>query len=249
MLKNRLAAFALVAFVAACSFRQGDTGDAGTQGAQGLQGVGLVGPQGPVGPAGPAGPPGQPPSSAVVNWAYNPRPGTPSAPIAPHAFSSDLGWGGGAKPAQLVDGFRGCNDPSGWACGLAFSGGNSNWNGQPCGVRQATVDLGASRPVSAVRVTHHGDEHVPRSYEIQTWNGSGWLTQVSVVNTTVARCGRPGNDPTNAWTCTLTDEFFPTETSRVRITFDNCAASNGNILGNPLTHGWIYELEVFNLPP
>ncbi len=234
-----------------CSFKQGDNGDAGAQGAQGLTGTsGLVGPPGPMGPPGPAGPPGIPPLSSLVNWAFNPNPGGPVEPIAPHPFESDVGWGGGARPSQMVDGYHGCNDPSGWACGLAFTGGDSSWGGQPCGVRQATIDFGMPRPVSAVRITHHGDMHVPKIYQIQTWNGGGWITQVSVTTNVAGRCGRaPSYQPTDTWTCVLTDEFPQTTASRVRYTFDNCPANNVSITGAPVVHGWIWEFEAFNLPP
>ena len=126
-----------------------------------------------------------------ANLAFNRNPGDPASPIFPHPFESDQGWGGGARPQQIIDGYRGCDDPSGWACGLAFTGGNANWGGQACGVRQATVDLG-SRPaqVSSVRITHHGDEHVPMIYQIQTWNGSTWNTVVSTTTNSQGRCTR-----------------------------------------------------------
>jgi hypothetical protein len=65
-----------------------------------------------------------------INWAFNLNPGTPDSPIAPHPYESDHGWGGGAQPQEIIDGFRGCNGPGGWACGLAFTGGDSNWGGE-----------------------------------------------------------------------------------------------------------------------
>ena len=58
-----------------------------------------------------------------ADLAFNLNPGTPSSPDFPTSFESDPGWGGGAKPEQIIDGYRGCDDPSGWACGLAFTGG------------------------------------------------------------------------------------------------------------------------------
>jgi hypothetical protein len=61
-----------------------------------------------------------------TNWAFNLNPGTPDAPIAPRPFESDHGWGGGAQTQENVDGFRGCNAPGGWPCGLAFTGGDSD---------------------------------------------------------------------------------------------------------------------------
>jgi hypothetical protein len=183
------------------------------------------------------------------NAAFNPNPGTPQAPRAPHPFESDQGWGGGARPEQLVDGFRGCNDPSGWACGLAFTGGDSNWGGQQCGVRQATMHLATAQQVSAVRITHHSDEHVPVIYQVQTFNGSGWDTQVSITNNSQGRCVRaPSYDPASTWTCTLTDEFPPVKTTKVRYTFNNCPDQNRNIQGNAVVHGWLWEFEVYRLP-
>lgn len=190
-------------------------------------------------------------TGANANLAFNLNPGTPSSPNFPHPFESDQGWGGGAQPQQLVDGFRGCNDPTGWACGLAFTGGSANWGGQACGVRQATIDLGsAPAQVSAVRITHHGTEHIPAIYQIQTLNGSAWVTQVSITNNTGGRCiSAPSYDPAAAgWTCTITDEFPPVQTTKVRYTFNNCPGANTNITGAPITHGWLYEFEAYRLP-
>ena len=112
------------------------------------------------------------------NYAYNPNPGTVATPIAPHPFESDHGWGTGMQPQQIVDGYRYCNANPWFACGLAFTGGNNNWGGEACGVRQATIDFGGIRQISAVRITHHGDLQVPQIYQIQTFNGTQWVTQV-----------------------------------------------------------------------
>ncbi len=185
-----------------------------------------------------------------ANFAFNLATGTPSSPVAPHPFESDPGWGGGAQPTQLVDGYRGCNDPSGWACGLAFTGGDANWGGQACGVRQATINLGATPvQVSAVRITHHGLEHVPKIYQIQTWNGSTWVTQVSMTTNSAGRCiAPPTYDPAVGWTCTLTDEFSPVQTTKVRYTFNNCPNANTNVSGGSITHGWLWEFEAYRLP-
>lgn len=182
------------------------------------------------------------------NYAFNPLPGAQAAPVAPHPFGSDVGWGGGAKPQQLVDGLRGCNGPQGWDCGLAFTGGNSNWGGQACGMRQATIDLGAYRQISAVRITHHGDAQVPKNYQIQTFNGAAWVVQANVTTNSLARCERNIN-PSVVATCTITDEFLPITASRVRITYNNCPNANTSIVpGQSLVHGWIYEIEALRLP-
>jgi hypothetical protein len=188
-----------------------------------------------------------------ANFAYNPQPGVPASPVFPHPFASSPGWGGGAKPHQIVDGYRGCNSPNIWDCGLAFTGGNNNWGGQACGIRQATISFGTPRQISAVTVTHHGDEQVPQKYEIQTWNGSQWVTQVNVVNNTLSRCERPqspaagGYGPT--WTCAITDEFPSVTTSYVRLSYNNCPGANTSAVpGASLKHGWIYEMEAYRLP-
>src|SRR5262249_50030256 len=76
----------------------------------------------------------------------------------PSPLASDTGWGGGSDPWQMVDGL---SVYSSWPGGLAFTGGNGNWGGQPCGSRQATIDFGASRTFHKVVVWTHGDEHVP----------------------------------------------------------------------------------------
>ena len=184
------------------------------------------------------------------NYAYNPNPGTLAAPIAPHPFESDHGWGTGTQPQQIVDGYRFCNGNPWFACGLAFTGGNGNWGGQACGVRQATINFGGSRQVSAVRITHHGDLQVPQVYQIQTFNGSQWVTQVSRTSNSQARCVRPpGNDPNYAVACTITDEFAPVQATKVRYAFNNCPNANSSIVpGQSITHGWIYEFEAYRLP-
>jgi hypothetical protein len=185
------------------------------------------------------------------NYAFNLQPGTPAAPVSPHPFFSDPGWGGGAQPAEIVDGYRSCDGSLGWNCGLAFTGGDSNWGGQACGVRQATIDFYPySRQISAVKITHHGDPHVPKSYQIQTLTNGVWTTQISQTSNNQARCARPpGYDPALSWTCTITDEFPPVQANRVRYVFNNCPAANTSIVpGVPVKHGWIYEFEAYRLP-
>jgi len=185
-----------------------------------------------------------------ANLAFNLNPGSPTNPLVPHPWESDHGWGGGAQPQEIIDGYRGCNGYQGWACGLAFTGGNANWGGEQCGVRQATITVSKTPVmVSGVKITHHGDEHVPVIYQIQTFDGANWVTQVSVTNNTKDRCLRPPNyDPQSGWTCMVTDEFQPVKTTKVRYTFNNCPGQNYNILGNSITHGWLYEFEVYRLP-
>lgn len=184
-----------------------------------------------------------------TNWAFNLSPGTPAKPAYPHPFESDQGWGGGSYPQDLLDGYRACALRSGWDCGLAFTGGNANWGGQACGVRQATIDFGQPVQVSMVKVTHHGDDHVPKIYQIQILQAGHWVTVVNQQQNNAARCQRPpGNDPASTWTCMITDEFAPKVTSKVRYTFDNCPNANRSILGKSITHGWLYEFEAYRLP-
>jgi len=166
-------------------------------------------------------------SGINTNHAFNPNPGTAARPIFPHPFESDTGWGGGSYPQDLLDGYRSCGLRSLWDCGLMFTGGNANWGGQACGVRQATIDFGTPVLVSAVKISHHGDDHVPKIYQIQVWTGSAWSTVVSQTNNTVGRCIRPpGYDPATNWVCMITDEFPPVATSKVRYTFNNCPDAN-----------------------
>jgi hypothetical protein len=102
------------------------------------------------------------------------------------------------------------------------------------------------RHISSVRITHHGDEHVPVSYQIQTWDGSEWVTQVSATGNSAARCRRPPDyNPQSGWTCMIQDDFPSVLTSKVRFTFDNCGQ---NILGTAIIHGWIYEFEALTIP-
>ncbi len=182
----------------------------------------------------------------VHNWAVNMKPGTSSLPQAPHPFESDKGWGGGAKPHQLIDGYRGCDDKSGYACGLAFTGGEYNWGGEQCGIRQATITLPKYSRVRAVKITHHGDNDVPKIYEIQAWKGGQWTTVVAESNNSLARCIRPSGGRVN---CMIVDEFPKVWTKKVRYKFNNCPENNESIVpGKEVEHGWLYEFEVYNLP-
>jgi hypothetical protein len=178
---------------------------------------------------------GQEGGGGSTNLALNPsRTGTPSP------LESDGGWGGGSYPWDMVDGQRSYNT---WARGLAFTGGHTgDWNSagylSPCGPRQATIDFGGSRNFSKVVVWHHGAEHAPQSPFLQYWNDGRWLD--IAFQRVYGREEAPGTNSGNS----ISDEytFAPVTGSKLRYGFNNCGT---NILGTPIIHGWIYEIEVF----
>jgi hypothetical protein len=145
---------------------------------------------------------------------------------------SDSGWGGGASPADMVDGSTYYTDT--WAHGLAFTGGTGNWAGEPCGARQATLDFGTPQTFERVLVWHHGTDHIPTTYHLEVWDGSSWST---VGGSSSVRWDLEV-PPQGAfgWGATPTEQIFPPVTgSKVRFALNNCN----------ITHGWIYEFEVF----
>lgn len=155
----------------------------------------------------------------------------------PTPLGSDAGWGGGAKPWDIVDGRR--IYPGEWARGLAFTGGTLPWVA-PCGWRQATIDFGQPTTFNRVVVWHHGLDHVPNTYKIQYWDGSGW---VDVFSTTSGHdfLMFPSASPSQWWESwsTPTDNTFePVTATKVRFALNNC----------DITHGWIYEFEVYLEP-
>ena len=161
-----------------------------------------------------------------------PVPGTVNIAIGADTSESSPGWGGGSFPNEMVDGSIAYDD---WAHGLAFTGGQMSWAGA-CGVRQAVISFGADRRFEAVRVWHHGDDHIPAIYAVEYWNGSSWVN----VGGTAAL---PSNLDSNIYFPGLyasraTENVFPEVlASKVRFIFDNCQLTTG--------HGWIYEFEVF----
>ena len=150
---------------------------------------------------------------------------------------SDNGWGGGAAKSDITDGIRTYEH---WANGLAFTGGESEWAGEPCGWRQATLDFGVPTTFDQVLVWHHGREnHAPNTYEIQYWDDvtSTW---VDVFSTTLGRnyLVYPAGDGSNwweNWSSPTENIFAPVTSSKVRVALENC----------DLVHGWIYEIEVY----
>jgi hypothetical protein len=152
----------------------------------------------------------------------------------PHPLESDSGWGGGAKPWDIVDGKH--TYPGEWARGLAFTGGRKNWAGKPCGPRQATINLGNSKTFYKAIIWHHGQMHIPKECKLQYWDGSKWIDIDS--NREVDLEGEHGS-----WSAPDTHTFKPVTGSKIRYVIDNC----GKIYGTEelLEHGWIYEFEVY----
>ena len=161
--------------------------------------------------------------------------GTPppvNVALGANPLQSDPGWGGGARPWDITDGIAFYRDT--WAHGLAFTGGDDNWAGKPCGYRQATLDFGTARQFNRVLVWHYGDQHIPTTYGVDYWDGSTWLPAggTSSVRRDLATSG--GGLP--GWGAVPTETIFPTVTgSKVRFWLNNCN----------IEHGWIYEFQVF----
>jgi hypothetical protein len=156
----------------------------------------------------------------------------PSRSGFPHPLESDPGWGGGSYPWDLVDGMR--VYPDTWAHGLAFCGGLQGWCGQPCGWRQATINFGSPKTFERVLVWHHGDEHIPTTWRVEYWDGTNW---VDVGGSATVRWDLRES---TSWTAVPTKNIFPPVTgSKVRFSLNNCN----------ITHGWLYEFEVFGSCP
>ncbi|MCB9872310.1 MAG: hypothetical protein H6836_05240 [Planctomycetes bacterium] len=156
----------------------------------------------------------------------------------PSPLESDRGWGGGARPWDLVDHERTYSD---WARGLAFTGGRGPWV-EAAGPRQATIDFGADRTFDKVILWHHGYEHVPglsSTSRISYWNGVQWID-------TGARRRFGRIELGGEWSVSDEYEFLPVTGSKVRWSFDNREL---NIQGQQIQHGWLYEFEVYSQQP
>jgi hypothetical protein len=169
---------------------------------------------------------------AEVNLALNPQGSGYPSPL-----ESDRGWGGGSYPWQITDGLRSYPD---WPHGLAFTGGHNGSGGswvEPAGPRQATINFGEAKTFNKVILWHHGDEHVPAEATLAYWAGSVW--------TNIAHQKRYDSNYVSAGSGAKpeTYTFAAVTGSKVRYSFDN---SSMNILGTPIIHGWLYEMEVFN---
>lgn len=145
-------------------------------------------------------------------------------------LESDAGWGGGSYPWEIVDGQR---TYSGWAHGLAFTGGS--WQPSVAGPRQATINFGATKTFHKVIIWHHGHDHAPAQAALAYWNGTNWVDIAFQRTFGAIEAGGAGS---------TSDEysFAPVTGSKVRWSFDNRLAS---MAGIQIVHGWIYEFEVF----
>lgn len=155
----------------------------------------------------------------------------------PSPLESDPGWGGGSYPWDLTDGRRSYDT---WARGLAFTGGRSNWAGQPCGPRQATIAFGENKTFDKIVLWQHGAQHVPATAHVAYWANSAWH-EVSFTR----NYGAVTEDGTNSGYA-ISDEYsFDAVTgSKVRWSLNNCENTLDPTIGQ-LEHGWIYEFEVF----
>lgn len=132
----------------------------------------------------------------------------------PNPLQSDPGWGGGSYPWEIVDGQR---TYAQWYHGLAFTGGNNNWAGQPAGPRQATIDFGANRTFSKVILWHHGHDSAPAyasTSQLAYWDGTGWNNIVAKREFGRIEAGGQGSTSDEY-------EFLPVTGSKVRWSFDN----------------------------
>lgn len=156
----------------------------------------------------------------------------------PHPLESSIGWGGGADKWEIVDGTRNYEE---WQHGLAFTGGRKPYH-EPAGWRQATIDFGEPTTFDCVVVWHHctGDEqHKPNTYRIEYWDGDEWVELFSTTSGRDYLWYRTDN-PTEwweYWSTPTVNTFEPVTGSKVRFALHN----------RDLTHGWIYEFEVYYL--
>jgi hypothetical protein len=165
------------------------------------------------------------------SMAFNPRGAGMPSPL-----SSNRGWGGGSYPWEIVDGQRTYTNT--WAHGLAFTGGDRNWGGEPAGPRQATIEFGRDLTFGKVILWHHGHDHTPALNalsQLAYWNGTSW--------TNIAHTRRFGRMEAGGQGATSDEYVFaPVRSSRVRWSFDN---RDNSISGRQNVHGWLYEFEVF----
>ncbi len=156
----------------------------------------------------------------------------------PTPLESDQGWGGGSYPWQIVDGQETYTDT--WAHGLAFTGGHTDgWNSggwiQPAGPRQTTIDFGKPMMFDEVVLWHHGHDHIPAQSSLQYWDGSSWIDIAAA---------RTGSSLRGGWSRVhirhlhIYLRYWKQGTVLVRQLW--CQHRRG-----PITHGWLYEFEVF----
>jgi hypothetical protein len=152
----------------------------------------------------------------------------------PTPLESDHGWGGGSDPWEIVDGHESYSE---WYHGLAFTGGDNNWGGEPAGPRQATIDFGTARTFNKVVIWQHGSAHTPASPNLDYYDGASWkpISFQRVYGATHAVGANSGDSWSDEYT------FSAVTGTRVRYSFDN---SGLNIDGTQIIHGWIYEFQV-----
>lgn len=160
----------------------------------------------------------------------------PSRNGFPNPLQSDGGWAGGSDQWEIVDGNRTYSE---WYHGLAFTGGSGYYGGSPCGVRQVTIDFGENKTFNKVIIWHHAHEHIPETANLSYWDGINWIdiSFQRIIGATEAGGAGSTSDEYN---------FTPVTGSKVKWSLNNCL---NNILGNQITHGWIYEVEVFEYTP
>lgn len=104
------------------------------------------------------------------------------------------------------------------------------WGGEPAGLRQATITFSETKTFHRVVIWQHGNGQI-------AWQA---LTFVRTLDREFPSLG--------AGAISDVLEFGPVRASKVRYSFDN---QGDDIDGNPIIHGWIYEIEVFAnvIPP
>ncbi len=147
----------------------------------------------------------------------------------PSPLGSDAGWGGGARPWDLVDGRRTYEGE--WARGLAFVGGT-------CGSRKAEIDFGQRRRFNRVIVWHHGRDQVPSKVRVQAWDNGAWADVFATERATelLVLASASPKSWWESWSVPMDLRLPVTYGSKVRFELDNCG----------IPHGWLYELEVYD---
>jgi hypothetical protein len=152
---------------------------------------------------------------------------------------AEPGWGCCSNPQSAVSGVL--QFPS-WPYGHAWKGGNNRWAGGSPGIKYMTVDLGESKEFNRVVAFYHDPGNVPLVWGIQYSDDlANWRDAYSS-NTPVSRTETlmmPG-----AWyyPAGYHEADFPTVKARyVRYSFDDTTLFDG-------IHGWITQMEVFQIP-
>jgi hypothetical protein len=103
--------------------------------------------------------------------------------------------------------------------------------------------LDRPRPVQAVRVWHHGLEHVPERQRVEVEEAGVWR---AVYQTTASPWAVTDewmhNERAGYLSAPITLDFPAVTATRVRWVMDSCSLPAKG-------HGWVYELEVFAAVP